>query len=217
MESEGRVMAGGEDHVQQWWAAREQELQLGLRFRRDQLMHVVDHEHDGLVERLELRDQAPYQPVAVEFRRRLELLNESISADRGAQPVDDRQPESLGVAFMALHQHPGRPFAEPGFIDPRAKQHGLAAAGRRRHERDASGDSGRQALVQRSSCDDARSADADGLLGNPHAVIVARGWHGSNGREWAAAARSLVEQAVMARRRPVPSRVPRRRARGPRG
>ena len=206
MESQGGVMAGGQDHVQQPWPPREQELQLRLRIRRDQLVQIVDHEHDGLIERLELRDEAPHEPVAVELRRRRELLHEAVPADRGAQPLDDRQPEALGVAFVALDQHPGCSCAEPRFIDPRAKQHGLPAAGRRRDERYASGSSGRQARVQRSSCDDARSADADRLLGSTHAVIVARGWHGSNGRERTAAVRSRVEQAARTGRRSAPAR-----------
>ena len=50
MESQGGVMAGGQDHVQEPWPPREQELQLRLRIRRDQLMQVVDHEHDWLIE-----------------------------------------------------------------------------------------------------------------------------------------------------------------------
>ena len=196
MESQGRVMAGGQDHVQQPWPPREQELQLRLRIRRDQLVQVVDHEHDRLIERLELRDQAPHQPFAVELRRRRELLHEPVPADRGTQLLDDRQPEALGVAFVALHRHPGRSCAEPRFIDPRAKQHGLPAAGRRRDERHARGDPGGQALVQRSSCHDASGADGDRLLRSAHAVIVARGRHGSNVRERTGTVCSLVERAV---------------------
>ena len=206
MEPQGGVMTGGQDHVQQSWPVREQELQLRLRIRRAQLVQIVDHEHDRLIERLELRDQAPHQPFAVELRRRRELLDEPVPADRGAQPLDDRQPEALGVAFVALHQHPGRSGAEPRFIDPRANQHGLPAAGRRRDERYSSGDSGRQALVQRSSCDDARSADADRLLRSTHAVIVARGWNGQQ-RSRVDGSRSFARRAGgPGGRRSVPAR-----------
>ena len=183
MESQGGVMAGGQDHVQQPWPPREQELQLRLRIRRDQLMQIVDHEHDGLVERLELRDETPHQPFAVERRRWRELLHEPVAADRGAQPLDDGQPEALGVAFVALHQHPGRSGSEARRIDPRAEQHGLPAAGRRRDERDPRGHSGRQAREQRFSCHDASSTNGDRLLGTAHAAIVARGYPVGNGRE----------------------------------
>ena len=112
MESQRWVMAGGEDHVQQWWPLREQELQVCLSIRRDQLLKIVDDEYDWRIERTELRDQPPHQRLAVEPWRWLERLNESVHADRGAQRLDDRQPEALGVAFVALHQHPGRSCAE---------------------------------------------------------------------------------------------------------
>ncbi len=134
MESQGGVMAGGKYHVQQPWPPREQELQLRLCIRRDQLMQIVDHKHDGFIERFELRDETPHQPFAVELRHWRELLHEPVPADRRAQPLDDRQPEVLGVAFVALHQHPGRSCAEARLIDPRAEQHGLPAAGRRRDD-----------------------------------------------------------------------------------
>ena len=62
---------------------------------------------------LELRDEAPHQPR----RRRTagvgcELSHESVRADRRAQPLDDRQPEVLRVALLALDRHPGRPGTE---------------------------------------------------------------------------------------------------------
>jgi hypothetical protein len=178
-------MAGGQDHVQQAWPAREKELQLRLRIRRDQLMQIVDHEHDGFVERFEVRDEAPHEPVAVELRRRRDLLHDALLADRGAQLLDDRHRSVASRSWRSTST--GRSCAETRFIDPRAKQHGLPGAGRGRDERYAGGDSGRQALVQRSSCDDASSADADGLLRSTHAVIVARGLAR---RSWKLAARS---------------------------
>ena len=51
MEPEGRIVAGRQDHAQLRRPAGEQELQLRLRVRREQLVQVVDDEHDGLVER----------------------------------------------------------------------------------------------------------------------------------------------------------------------
>ena len=186
-------MAGGQDHVQQPWPPREQELQLRLRIRRDQLVQIVDDEHDGLVERLELRDRgaAPTRSPS-NVRRWRELLHEPVAADRGAQPLDDRQPEALGVAFVALDRHPGRSCAEPRLVDPRAEQHGLPAAGRRRDERHPRGHSGRQARVQRFSCHDASSTDGDRLLGTAHAVMVARACRSSNVREGRAGTLALL-------------------------
>ena len=108
MESKGWVMTGGQDHVQPAWPVREQEFQLRLRFRRAQLVQIIDHQQDGRFQRVELPDQAPHQPIAVELRRRLELLHDGVRADRRAEPLDDRQPEALGVPFAALHQDPGR-------------------------------------------------------------------------------------------------------------
>ena len=118
MESQGGVMARGQDDVEQPWPPCEQELELRLRIGREQLVQVVEHEHDGLIESLELRDEPPHQPVAVELRRRRELLHEPVAADRRTQLLDDRQPEVLGVAFVALHRHPGRAYAEARFADP---------------------------------------------------------------------------------------------------
>ena len=40
MESQGGVMASGQDHIEQPWPPREQKFQLAPRIRRDQLVQI---------------------------------------------------------------------------------------------------------------------------------------------------------------------------------
>ena len=133
--------------------AGEQALELRERLGRAQLVQVVDHEHDRLVQRAELGDQALDDRVAVELRRRRELLDEPVRAGGGAQLLDHREPEPLRVALAALDRHPGDAIAEAGVVDPRPKQDGLAAPGRRRDQRHATRHAGREPLEQRSPRD----------------------------------------------------------------
>jgi hypothetical protein len=81
-------------------------------------MQVVDHEDDGRIERFEIRDEAAHRTFAVELRCRRELLHQSVPPDRGAQSFDDREPEMLGVAFVAFHLHPGRARTQARRTDP---------------------------------------------------------------------------------------------------
>ena len=137
MQTELGIAARGEHDLKQAWPAVDQESELSERLRRLQLLQVVEDEQHRFFQRAELGDEAFDHGFAVELRRRRQLLDERIGADGGAQLLDHREPEPLGISLTAFDGDPGDVVGQSRLIDPGAKEHGLAAAGRRRDERDS--------------------------------------------------------------------------------
>jgi hypothetical protein len=148
MEPELWVVARREHDVEQARPPGKQHLELRLRVRRGELLQVVDHEHDLLVQGAELCQQAFDHCGAVERRRRRKRLHERIRADGCPQLLDHRQPEALRVQLAALLRHPRGPIADTRLIEPRTEHDGLPAAGRRRDKRHAAPSTGREPLEQ---------------------------------------------------------------------
>ena len=137
MQPERRIVAGREDHTELGWPAGEQKLQLRQCPGLEQLVQVVDDEQNGHVERARSGRDALDDGFAVEVGRWAELFDWSMHADGATQRLDDRQPEVLSIAFVALDGYPGSSLAQTGGLDPRPEQDRLAAARRSREEGDA--------------------------------------------------------------------------------
>ena len=149
MEPERRIMAGRQDHTKLGRPAGKQKLQLGKCAGLEQLVQVVDDEQDGLVERTRPGRDARDDGFAVDLGRWTEILDRLLHAGGAAQRLDDRQPEVLDIALVALDGHPGGSLAQTGGLDPRPEQDRLAAARRSRDEGDAACETRREQLEER--------------------------------------------------------------------
>ena len=107
MQTELGIAARGEHDLKQAWPAVDQESELSERLRRLQLLQVVEDEQHRFFQRAELRDETLDHGFAVELRRRRQLLDERIGADGGAQLLDHREPEPLGISLTAFDGDPG--------------------------------------------------------------------------------------------------------------
>jgi hypothetical protein len=116
-------------------------------------VQIVDDQHDGLLERLQIRQQPFDHELAAQDGSRADPGHGRVPADDAGERVDHRQPEPLAVALAALDRHPRRPLPEPGRVQPRADKHRLAASRRPAHHDDAAGRRGRQALEQLRTLD----------------------------------------------------------------
>ena len=85
MQTELGIAACGQHDLKQARPAVEQELELGERLRRLQLLQVVEDEQHRVFQRAELGDETLDHGFAVELRRRRQLLDERIGADGSAQ------------------------------------------------------------------------------------------------------------------------------------
>ena len=131
MQPEARILARGQHHPQLRGQPGQEELEQPQRFRRAQLVQIVDHQYDRLLERVQVGQQPLDNRLAVEGRRGADPLHQPGLADRGGELVDDRQPEALRIALVTLDRHPGNPIGQPLGLEPGPQQHGLAAAGGR--------------------------------------------------------------------------------------
>ena len=116
MQPELRVAARREHDPEQTRPLSQQCLELGERLRRGELVQVVDHQHNRLLQRLELGTQTLDHRGSFELGRRREPLHESLGADRGAQLLDQRKPETLRILLAPLHRHPGGPIAQASTV-----------------------------------------------------------------------------------------------------
>ncbi len=118
MQPERRVMTGREDHPQRRRPAGEQEIQLCQCPGLEQLVQVVDDEQDGLVERVRPGSEPHDDRFAVEFGRWREILDRPVHADDATQRLDNRQPEPLRIALVAVDGYPGGSLAQARGLDP---------------------------------------------------------------------------------------------------
>ena len=94
-------------------------------------MQVVNHQHAGLLQRLEVREDLLDDRSAVEHRCRGDPLHDAHGIGEG---VDNREPEALCVALSALDRDPSHLILQARRLDPRAQQYRLTAPGRRTHQ-----------------------------------------------------------------------------------
>ena len=117
MEAERRVLAGPDDDPELGGTPGEQELQLCHRRGVEQLVQVVDDEHDGRIERA----GAGHDPLddlgPVQARGRDHVVERAVDV-RVPQRPDERQQEAPAVAFLALDRDPRRPIGDPGRREP---------------------------------------------------------------------------------------------------
>lgn len=90
MQAKPRIAASREHDAQLRRQPRQQELQLRERIGRAQLVQIIDHQHARSLKRSEVGQQAPNHRLAVEVRRRAELLHEPVAPNGTAQLAEHR-------------------------------------------------------------------------------------------------------------------------------
>ena len=133
VQAQPEVVAAGDHESKLGRRAHQEQLELAQRLWRAQLVQVVDHEPDTVLERRQVLQQPLDDPSAVEGRRR----RESPHGGRGAaERVDHRDPEPLRVALLVPDRHPRHRVREPRVADPRPDEQCLAAPRGRRDRND---------------------------------------------------------------------------------
>ena len=191
MQPEPGLLPRGEHQRQPRRQPGDEPLEPRLRIGRAELVQVVDHEHDRLVQRPQLRQQPLHHHLALKGGRRADALHEPRAAHGTGERLDDRQPEPLRVALPALDGRP-RHAAPADGIGPRAQERGLAAARRRAHHDDAARTGVRQEMEQRVA------PDQPAFAGSTLRPGAARGW-----RSIHRASRVLPAGASQERRVPI--------------
>ena len=128
------VMPGRQHEPQPRRRSHHQQLQLPQRVRA-QLVHVIDHQPQGLFQRRQVIQQPFNQRPPAEVRCRRHRPYQPGPGARLAQRLKHRLPEPLRVTLLPPRRYPRRPPRRPSPGDPRPQQYRLAAAGRRRHYR----------------------------------------------------------------------------------
>jgi hypothetical protein len=149
VQAQPQIVAARKHEVKLCRRAHQEQLELAQRLRRAQLVQVVDHEPDGVVERSQIVQQPLDDHSAVESGRR----RQSPHRGRGAtERVDHRDPERLRVRLLVPHRDPRRTVGEAGLTEPGAEQERLPASRGRRDRNDP----GRfqEPLEQRATKDD---------------------------------------------------------------
>ena len=132
MQAERRLLASREQDPQLSRHPRQQQLQPGECVLGAELVEIVDHQPERLLEPLELGQQPLDHHRAGEQRRRADPLDDLV-AGRIGERVDQREPEALRVALAALDRDPGDALVRLG--RPQAEEDGLPAASGRTDER----------------------------------------------------------------------------------
>ena len=173
------VMPGRQHEPQLRRGPHHQQLQLAQRLVRAQLVHVVDHQPQPVLQRCQVRQQPLHDRPPVQIRRRRQRLYQRRPRTRLAQRGEHRQPQPLRIALTKPDRHPPRALGQARLTDPGSQQDRLAAARRRRHH----GHPGRrpEPLEQPGTRNDTsrtRRCDAAGhgvrSGSRPHGPIIAR-------------------------------------------
>ncbi len=96
-----------------------------------ELVQVVDHQPQRLLERAQIFEQPSDDVRAVQIRRGRQLPHPLRSGTGLAQRVENGEPEHLRIVLLTPHRHPRRALAQTGRGDPRAQQERLPASRRR--------------------------------------------------------------------------------------
>ena len=114
---------------------QQQQLQLPQRLRRTQLMHIINHQPEPLLQSRQVLQQPLHDRPPVQIRRRRQLPHQPRPLGRLPQRAQHRQPEPLRITLAMCHRHPRGALREIRLADPGPQQDGLAAPRRRRHHR----------------------------------------------------------------------------------
>ena len=132
VQAQPHVMPGGQHEPQPRRGPHDQQLQLPQRIRA-QLVHVIDHQPQPVLQRRQVRQQPLGDRPPVQIRRRRHRLHQRRPRGRLAQRAQHRQPEPLRIALIPPGRHPRGAPGQARLADPGPQQHRLAAARRRRH------------------------------------------------------------------------------------
>ena len=136
VQAERRFLACPEQDPQLGRQPHQQHLQPGERVFAVELVEVVDHQLERVLEPLELGQEPLDHNRPCEPRRRADPLDDLVPG-RVGERLDQVDPEALRVTFVAVDRDPG-----DGLIPlrgPRAQENGLPASRRGTHERDRAG------------------------------------------------------------------------------
>ena len=125
-------MPGGQHEPQVRRGAHDQQFQLPQRVRA-QLVHVVDHQPQPVIQRRQICQQPLGDRPPVQVRRRRQLPDQRRPRRGLPQRGQHRQPEPLRITLAAPGRHPRGAARHTRPADPGPQQHRLAAARRRRH------------------------------------------------------------------------------------
>jgi hypothetical protein len=132
LQPEAQVVPGGEHEPQLRRCTHHQQLELAQRLRA-QLVHVIDHQPEPVVERAEILQQPLDNRPAVQIRCRRQLPHQRRPGRGVPQRVGHRDPEPLRIVLLALDRHPGGALRQARLPDPGPQQERLPTAGRRRY------------------------------------------------------------------------------------
>ena len=202
VQAQPHVMPGGQHEPQVRRGPHDQQLQLPQRVRT-QLVHVVDHQPQPVIQRRQIRQQPLDDHPPVQVRRRRQFPYQRRPRRGLPQRGQHRQPEPLRIPLAAPGRHPRGAARHTRPADPGPQQHRLAAARRRRHH--AYPGLRREPPEQPGTGHDTPRATTSGAAGN--GARSGNGPHGSDHRT--TPARMARCQLSVSRR----ARVPRSRVR----
>ena len=133
VQAQAHIMPGGEHEPQLLWRPHHQQLQLLLRLGRAQLVQVIDHEIDPVLQRRQVFQQPLGDRPPVQVRRGRQRLHQHQPRGRLAQRAEHRQPELLRIPLAAPDRHPRGAARRARLADPRSQQDRLPAAWRGRY------------------------------------------------------------------------------------
>jgi hypothetical protein len=107
MQPQPQVPAGGEHEPQLRRRAQHQQLKLALRLVRAQLVQVVDHQPDPVLQRPQVLQQPLDNCPAVKVGRRGQPPHRLGSGGCSTERAGHRDPEPARIALLAMHRYPG--------------------------------------------------------------------------------------------------------------
>ncbi len=153
MEGEIWVSSRRQHHAERRRDPGEEALQQPQRVGRAQLVEVVDHQYDGLLEPVEAGQQRLDDAVPAEGGGRADALDQALLVHRAGQRIDHGQPEVLRVLLVALDRHPGHGIGPGAGPHPRPQHHRLAAARRGAEQDHLAASDARKSVEERSARD----------------------------------------------------------------
>lgn len=130
-----QITPGGEDRVHMLGEPLQQPGQLPERFRRGQLVQIIDDQERAIAMPGELGQNSVADGRCIKVGCRGQLVAVAWRTPRHPDGAENGQPELLRVLLIASHRHHGQPERVTRTICPGPQQGGLAAACRARDKR----------------------------------------------------------------------------------
>ena len=128
VQPERQITPRCEDRVHMLGELLQQPGQLRERFRRGQLVQIIDDQEGAIAMLGELRQNSLADGRFIEVRCRCQLLAVAGRARGLPEGAEDGEPELLGVLLIASHLDDGQPVRLARTVCPGPQQRGLAAA-----------------------------------------------------------------------------------------